>query len=161
MEKTNGKLRQALEILFSHQAYRIVLLIMVTLRSSHLLSIYVGPLVKFTLAWSAAILLKDLFTPRLLFTNRWRGLLYIFLILYGITSLYHYRENLARNIAMLGYMATNLMLFYAYDLSKPRESVKREIWNLSHTFMILTFFGNLLTMAAFVLNVHFPLLMAA
>lgn len=156
MEKTNGKLRQALEILFSHQAYRIVLLIMVTLRSSHLLSVYVGPLVKFTLVWSAAILLKDLFTQRLLFTNRWRGLLYIFLILYGITSLYHYQENLARNIAMLCYMATNLMLFYAYDLSKPRESVKREIWNLSHTFMILTFCGNLLTMAAFVLNVHLP-----
>lgn len=156
MEKTNSKLRQALEILFSHQAYRIILLIMVTLRSSHLLSVYVGPLVKFTMVWSAAILIKDLFTKRLLFVNRWRGLLYLFLILYGITSVVFYQENLARNIAMLMYMTTNLMLFYAYDLSKPRDTVKKEIRNLSHTFMILTFCGNILSLLAFVLNIHYP-----
>lgn len=101
MEKTKSALRQWLEILFSHQAFRIVLLIMVTLRSSHLLSPYVGPLVKFTLAWSAVILIKDLFTQRLLLVNRWRGWLYLFLILYGVTMLVQREQNFARNVAML------------------------------------------------------------
>lgn len=155
MEKTKSALRQWLEILFSHQAFRIVLLIMVTLRSSHLLSPYVGPLVKFTLAWSAVILIKDLFTQRLLLVNRWRGWLYLFLILYGVTTLVQREQNFARNVAMLLYMATNLLLFYSYDLSKERDAVKKEIWNLSHTFMILTFLGNLISLAAFVLNVHY------
>ncbi len=154
MEKT-GKIRRALDLLFSHEALRIVLLIMVTLRSSMFLNIYVGPLVKFTLLWSAAILVRDLFTERLLFTNRFRAVLYLFLILYAGTILVMRADNFARNVSSLLYMTTNLMVMYAYDLRKDRRAVKEEILRLAHTFMYITFAGNLISLVAFVLNIHY------
>ena len=154
MERT-GKIRHALDIVFSHQALRIVLLIMVTLRCSMFLNIYVGPLVKFTLLWSAAILVRDLFTERLLFTNRFRGLLYLFLILYAGTILVMRANNFARNVSSLLYMTTNLMVMYAYDLKKDRRAVREEILRLAHTFMYVTFAGNLISLIAFLLNIHY------
>ncbi|MGI5894148.1 MAG: O-antigen ligase family protein [Candidatus Merdivicinus sp.] len=155
MEHTKASFRHYFDILFSHQAYRIVLLILVTLRSSALLAPYVGPTVKFTLIWAVVILLKDLFTERLLLVNRWRGWLYVFLILYGVTTLTQYPVSFARNIAMLCYMAVNLLLFYSYDLSRSREDVKREIQNLCHTFMAVSFATAIVSLAAFVLNIHY------
>lgn len=154
MEK-NGKFRRALEVVFSHEALRMVLLIMVTLRSCLFLNMYVGPLVKFTLIWSAAILVKDLFTERLLFTNRFRGFLYLFLILYAGTALVMRGSNFARNGVSLLYMTTNLMVMYAYDLKKDRRTVKEEILRLSHVFLYVTFGGNLVSLLAFVLNIHY------
>ena len=154
MEKT-GKIRRYLELLFSHEALRIVLLVMVTLRSCLFLNMYVGPLVKFTLIWSAAILVRDLFTERLLLTNRFRGLLYLFLILYAGTILVMREDHFARNVSSLLYMVTNLMVMYAYDLRKDRRAVKEEILRLGHTFMYLTFAGNLISLLAFVLNIHY------
>ena len=44
MEKT-GKIRRYLDRFFSHEALRIVLLVMVTLRSCLFLNMFVGPLV--------------------------------------------------------------------------------------------------------------------
>lgn len=155
MEKTTGKLRKYLDILFSHQAMRIVLLIMVTLRSSALLAPFIGPLVKYTLIWSAAVLVKDLCTKRMLFTNRWRGLLYLFMLLYGISTLVYYRENLARNVATFCYMVTNLFVFYAYDPTQSREEVKREVRNLCHSFMAVSLVTGLLTIVVFVLNIQY------
>lgn len=155
MEKSMGKIRYYLELLLSHQAFRIVLLMMVTLRSAQLINPYIGPWVKFTLIWSAAILIKDLFTERLLLVNRWRGLLYLFLILYGITTLVNYQYNFARNIAMLFYITTNFLVIYAYDIRKDRETVRKEIQNFCHSFMYLTFAGSLVSLVVFVLNIRY------
>ena len=154
MEK-NGKFRRALEVVFSHEALRMVLLIMVTLRSCLFLNMYVGPLVKFTLIWSAAILVKDLFTERLLFTNRFRGVLILFLLAYGVTCLTQIHNQLARNVVMLFYMTANLMVVYAYDPDKKPAAVKEELLRLCHSFMYLTFSGHLISLVAFVMNVRY------
>ena len=46
---------------------------MVVIRTCAFLNPVIGPFVKFTLAWSALILIKDLFTERLFMVNRFRG----------------------------------------------------------------------------------------
>ena len=76
--------------IFDHNVFRMVLLVVVVLRTCAFLNPIVGPLVKFTLLWSACILVKDLFTDRLFMVNRYRGILYLFLISYAVTlSLIH------------------------------------------------------------------------
>ena len=96
---------RVLDAVFSHNLLRIVLVVMVLLRSCTFLSPIVGPFVKVTLVWSVVILIHDLFTRRLLLTNRFRGILYLFLIAYGITTLVNWRVNLVRNVVMLAALA--------------------------------------------------------
>ena len=78
--------RKAIDTLLDHNLYRLVVLVMVVVRTCAFLNPLIGPFVKFTLAWSALILIRDLFTERLFMTNRFRGILYLFLIAYGLTA---------------------------------------------------------------------------
>lgn len=155
MEERHHKLWNVLDVFFSHEAYRIGLLLLVTLRSCQLLNPYIGPLVKWTLLWAAAILVRDLFTKRLLFRNRFRGVLILFLLAYGVTCLTQIHNQLARNVAMLFYMTANLMVVYAYDPDKKPAAVKEELLRLCHSFMYLTFSGHLISLVAFVMNVRY------
>ena len=86
MEK-KGFWSRLVSTIFDHNTFRMVLLVVVVLRTCAFLNPIVGPLVKFTLLWSACILVKDLFTDRLFMVNRYRGILYLFLISYAITCL--------------------------------------------------------------------------
>ena len=155
MEERHHKLWNVLDVFFSHEAYRIGLLLLVTLRSCQLLNPYIGPLVKWTLLWAAAILVRDLFTKRLLFRNRFRGVLILFLLAYGVTCLTQIHNQLARNVVMLFYMTANLMVVYAYDPDKKPAAVKEELLRLCHSFMYLTFSGHLISLVAFVMNVRY------
>ena len=101
MEKS--LLRRAVDAVLDHNLYRLVVLVMVVVRTCAFLNPVIGPFVKFTLAWSALILIKDLFTERLFMVNRFRGALYLFLIAYGVTCLVNREQNLARNLVMAPY----------------------------------------------------------
>ena len=144
--------------IFDHNTFRLVLLIMVVLRTCAFLNPVVGPLVKFTLAWSACILIKDLFCERLFMINRYRAILYLFLISYAITCLVNREENFARNIAMLFYMVVNMMVLYAYDPKKAPGQVKRELLRFNHTFLIASFIGQTISFITYFLNLKFSYL---
>ncbi len=157
MEK-KGFLPSVINKIFDHNTFRSVLLIMVVLRTCAFLNPVVGPLVKFTLAWSALILIKDLFTERLFIVNRYRAILYLFLISYAMTCLVNREENLARNIAMLFYMVVNMMVLYSYDPNKAPGQVKRELLRFNHVFLIVSFIGQLISFVTYFLNLKFSYL---
>lgn len=146
---------RVLDAVFSHNLLRIVLVVMVLLRSCTFLSPIVGPFVKVTLVWSIIILVHDLFTRRLLLTNRFRGVLYLFLIAYGITTLVNWQVNLVRNVVMLGYMCVNMLVVYAYDTKESPEKSRRELAQFNLAFMITSFAGQLFSFITFILNLRF------
>lgn len=154
MEK-KGFWQRLSQIVFDHNTFRMVLLVMVVLRTCAFLNPVVGPLVKFTLFWSACILIKDLFTERLLLVNRYRGILYLFLLSYAVTALVNRQESFARNIAMLCYMVVNMMVLYSYDERKTVGQVKRELLRFNHVFMIVSFVGQLFSFLTYFLNLKF------
>lgn len=142
-------------VVLGHELFRLVVLVMVTLRTCAFLNPIIGPFVKFTIVWAVLILIKDLFTERLFLTNRYRLILYLFLISYGVTILLKREENFAHNVAMLGYLGVNLLVVYAYEPKKLAGQVKRELLRFCHVFMVTAFIGQFITLAAFVLNVNF------
>ena len=148
-------LRRALDTLLDHNLYRLVVLVMVVVRTCAFLNPFIGPFVKFTLLWSALILLKDLFTERLFMTNRFRGVLYLFLIAYGVTALVNRDQNFARSLVMWAYIISNMLVMYSYDLKKSPGTVKRELLRFNHTFMIATFAGQLISLVTFFLGIAF------
>lgn len=153
MEKS--RIRRVLDTVLDHNLYRLVVLVMVVLRTCAFLNPVIGPFVKFTLAWSAAILVKDLFTERLFMTNRYRGILYVFLISYGVTALVNRDQNFARNLVMWAYIISNMLVMYSYDLKKSPGTIKRELLRFNHTFMLATFIGQLISLITFFLNITF------
>ncbi len=153
MEKTG--LRKVLDTVLNHNLYRLVVLVMVVLRTCAFLNPVIGPLVKFTLLWSAAILVKDLFTERLFMTNRFRGILYLFLISYGVTALVNHGQNFARNLVMWAYIISNMLVMYSYDLKTSPGTVKKELLRFNHTFMLATFIGQLISLITFFFNITF------
>ncbi|MEG2597302.1 MAG: O-antigen ligase family protein, partial [Oscillospiraceae bacterium] len=154
MEK-KGFLSKLMEIFFDHHLFRMVLLVMVALRTCSFLNPVIGPFVKFTLIWSACILIKDLFTERLLVVNRYRGILYLFLISYAITAVLNRQENFSRNLAMLCYMITNMMVLYSYDSKNAPGQIKKELLQFNHVFLIVSFAGQLISLVTFVMNLKF------
>ena len=134
-------IRRAVDAVLDHNLYRLVVLVMVVIRTCAFLNPVIGPFVKFTLAWSALILIKDLFTERLFMVNRFRGALYLFLIAYGVTCLVNFDQNFARNLVMWAYIISNMLVMYSYDLRKSPGTVKRELLRFNHTFMIASFIG--------------------
>lgn len=146
---------KALETLLSHDLFRIVVLVMVVVRTSAFLSPVIGPFVKFTIVWAVLILIRDLFTQRLFLVNRYRLILYLFLISYGITALLNRDENFARNIAMLGYIMVNMLVLYAYEPKRSVGQVKKELLRFSHVFLITTFICQFISLVTFVLNINF------
>ncbi len=157
MEK-RGFWSRLVNTVFDHNTFRMVLLVMVVLRTCAFLNPIVGPLVKFTLLWSACILVKDLFTDRLFMVNRYRGILYLFLISYAITCVVNRQENFARNLAMLCYLVVNMMVLYSYDGKKEPGQVKRELLRFNHVFMIVSFVGQLVSFLTYFLNLKFSYL---
>ncbi len=147
--------RRAIDVILDHNLYRLVVLVMVVIRTCAFLNPVIGPFVKFTLAWSALILVKDLFTERLFMVNRFRGVLYLFLIAYGITCFVNYDQNFARNLVMWAYIISNMLVMYSYDLRKSPGTVKRELLRFNHTFMIATFIGQAISLVTFFLNITF------
>ncbi len=147
--------RRAVDTLLDHNLYRLVLLVMVVLRTSAFLNPFIGPFVKFTLLWSALILLKDLFTERLFMTNRFRGVLYLFLIAYGVTAFVNREQNFARNLVMWAYIISNMLVMYSYDLKKSPGAVKRELLRFNNTFMLATFIGQLISLVTFFMGIAF------
>ena len=155
MALTREKLKSFIDVLLGHDLFRVVVLVMVTLRTSAILNPYVGPFVKFTIVWAVLILVRDLFKERLFLVNRYRLILYLFLIGYGITTLIHREENFARNVAMLGYLCVNLLVMYAYDPRRAPGEIKLQLMRFSHVFLITAFVGQLISLVTFVLNVSF------
>jgi O-antigen ligase len=153
MEKS--RFRTVVDTLLDHNLYRLVVLVMVVLRTCAFINPVIGPLVKFTLAWSAAILVKDVFTERLFMTNRFRGALYLFLIAYGVTALVNRDQNFARNLVMWAYIISNMLVMYSYDLKKSPGTVKKELLRFNHTFMWATFIGQAISLVTFFLNISF------
>jgi len=144
--------------IFDHNTFRSVLLIMVVLRTCAFLNPIVGPFIKFTLAWSACILIKDLFTERLFMVNRYRAILYLFLISYAVTCIVNREENFARNIAMLFYMVVNMMVLYSYDPNKAPGQMKRELLRFNHVFLVISFIGQFISFITYFLNLKFSYL---
>ena len=157
MEK-KGFWPRLIHTVFDHNTFRMVLLVVVVLRTCAFLNPIVGPLVKFTLLWSACILIKDLFTDRLFVVNRYRGILYLFLISYAITCVLNRQENFARNIVMLCYMVVNMMVLYSYDEKKAPGQVKRDLLQFNHVFIIVSFVGQLVSFVTYFLNLKFSYL---
>ncbi len=157
MEK-KGFLSGFIDKIFDHNIFRSVLLVMVVLRTCAFLNPLVGPLVKFTLVWSACILVKDLFTERLFMVNRYRAVLYLFLISYAVTCVVNRDENLARNVAMLFYIVVNMLVLYSYDSKKAPGQVKRELLRFNHVFLIVSFAGQLISFVTYFLNIKFSYL---
>lgn len=155
MAAVREKLGRFFEVLFGHDLFRIVVLVMVTLRTSALLNPYIGPFVKFTIVWAVLILVRDLFKERLFLVNRFRLILYLFLISYGVTTVLHREENFARNVAMLGYLAVNLLVMYAYDTRRPSGEIKVQLLRFSNVFLVTAFAGQLISLVTFVLNISF------
>ena len=153
MEKS--LLRRAVDAVLDHNLYRLVVLVMVVVRTCAFLNPVIGPFVKFTLAWSALILIKDLFTERLFMVNRFRGALYLFLIAYGVTCLVNREQNLARNLVMWAYIISNMLVMYSYDLRKSPGTVKRELLRFNHTFMVASFIGQFISLATFFMGIAF------
>ncbi|MDD6032374.1 MAG: hypothetical protein PUC47_02645, partial [Oscillospiraceae bacterium] len=153
--KVKNALSRGIELLLNHDLFRLVVLVMVTLRTCAFLNPIVGPFVKLTIIWAVLILVKDLFTERLFLVNRYRLLLYLFLIGYGITTLLNREENFARNLAMLGYLVVNMLVMYAYEPKRLCGQVKKELLRFGHTFLVLSFSGQLISLVTFVLNVNF------
>lgn len=147
--------RRVIDTLLDHNLYRLVVLVMVVLRTCAFLNPVIGPFVKFTLLWSAAILVKDLFTERLFMTNRYRGILYLFLISYGVTAFVNRDQNFARNLVMWAYIISNMLVMYSYDLKKSPGTVKKELLRFNHTFMLATFIGQAISLITFFLNITF------
>ncbi len=147
--------RKVIEGLLDHNLYRIVVLVMVVVRTCAFLNPLIGPFVKFTLAWSALILIRDLFTERLFMTNRFRGILYLFLISYGLTAFFNRDQNFARNLVMWAYIISNMLVMYSYDLSKSPGQIKRELLRFNHTFMIATFIGQFISLVTFFMGIAF------
>lgn len=147
--------RKVIDGLLDHNLYRLVVLVMVVVRTCAFLNPLIGPFVKFTLAWSALILIRDLFTERLFMTNRFRGILYLFLIAYGLTSFFNRDQNFARNLVMWAYIISNMLVMYSYDLSKSPGQIKRELLHFNHTFMIATFIGQLISLVTFFMGIAF------
>lgn len=154
MEKKNI-LSKALETLFGYELFRITALVLVMLRSCALLNPIVGPFVKLTIVWAVLILLKDLFTNRLLLVNRYRLILYLFMIAYGVTTLLNRSENFARNVAILGYLAVSMLVMYAYDPKREEGKVKGELVRFGHAFLITAFVGQFISLVSFFLNINF------
>ena len=149
-------IRRAVDAVLDHNLYRLVVLVMVVIRTCAFLNPVIGPFVKFTLAWSALILIKDLFTERLFMVNRFRGALYLFLIAYGVTCLVNYDQNFARNLVMWAYIISNMLVMYShYDLRKSPGTVKRELLRFNHTFMIASFIGQAISLITFFLGIAF------
>ena len=148
-------IRKAIDTLLDHNLYRLVVLVMVVIRTCAFLNPLIGPFVKFTLAWSALILIRDLFTERLFMTNRFRGILYLFLIAYGLTSFLNRDQNFARNLVMWAYIISNMLVMYSYDLKKSPGQIKRELLHFNHTFMIATFVGQLISLVTFFMGIAF------
>ena len=149
-------IRRAVDAVLDHNLYRLVVLVMVVIRTCAFLNPVIGPFVKFTLAWSALILIKDLFTERLFMVNRFRGALYLFLIAYGVTCLVNYDQNFARNLVMWAYIISNMLVMYSYDLRKIAGG--RSSGNLlrfNHTFMIASFIGQAISLITFFLGIAF------
>lgn len=154
MQETS-RLRRLIDCLLDHDTYRLALLVMVVLRTASILNPFIGPFVKFTLIWSLAILVKDLFTERRMIVNRYRGFCYLFLLCYGITALVNRDSNFSRNIAMFCYIATNFLLMYSYSLNRSASEMKRRLLRFNHTFLIATFIGQAISVISFVLNIKF------
>ena len=148
-------IRRAVDAVLDHNLYRLVVLVMVVIRTCAFLNPVIGPFVKFTLAWSALILIKDLFTERLFMVNRFRGALYLFLIAYGVTCLVNYDQSFARNLVMWAYIISNMLVMYSYDLRKSPGTVKRELLRFNHTFMIASFIGQAISLITFFLGIAF------
>lgn len=147
--------RKAIDTLLDHNLYRLVVLVMVVVRTCAFLNPLIGPFVKFTLAWSALILIWDLFTERLFMTNRFRGILYLFLIAYGLTAVLNREQNFARNLVMWAYMISNMLVMYSYDMKKSPGQIKRELLHFNHTFMTATFIGQLISLVTFFMGIAF------
>ena len=145
--------RRLIDTLLDHNLYRLVVLVIVVLRTCAFLNPVIGPFVKFTLLWSAAILVKDLFTERLFMRNRYRGILYLFLISYGVTAFVNRDQNFARNLVMWAYIISNMLVMYSYDLKKSPGTVKKELLRFNHTFMLATFIGQAISLITFFLNI--------
>ena len=155
MEKIKEYLKKLAEVLLNHDLFRIVVLVMVVLRTSAFLNPYVGPFIKFTIVWAVLILIRDLFKERLFLVNRYRLILYLFLIAYGVTAILNREENFARNVAMLGYLAVNMLVMYSYDVKRQAGEVKRQFMRLSHVFMAMSFVGQFISLVTFILNINF------
>ena len=148
-------IRRAVDAVLDHNLYRLVVLVMVVIRTCAFLNPVIGPFVKFTLAWAALILIKDLVTERLFMVNRFRGALYLFLIAYGVTCLVNFDQNFARNLVMWAYIISNMLVMYSYDLRKSPGTVKRELLRFNHTFMIASFIGQAISLITFFLGIAF------
>ncbi len=153
--KPKERLLKICDVLFGYELFRTVALVMVMLRSCALLNPIIGPFVKLTVVWAVLILAKDLFTEQLLFKNRFRLVLYLFMISYGVTTLLNRSEHFARNIAILGYLAVSMLVLYAYNPKKPAGRVKTELLRFSHVFLFVAFFGQFLSLLGFFLNINF------
>ena len=68
--KVKHALSRGIELLLNHDLFRLVVLVMVTLRTCAFLNPIVGPFVKFTIIWAVLILVKDLFIGRLFLVSR-------------------------------------------------------------------------------------------
>ncbi len=154
MEQHN-KMRERLGKIFGYSGFRIAVMLLVLLRSSSLLNGIIGPFVKVTLLWSVALLVKDLFTVRSVLFNRYRVVIYLFLISYGVTVLVNRDQGLFYGIATFGYLATNLLVIYAYNPKKAPGTVKRELLTFNHFFLVTTFIGQLISLVTFILNINF------
>lgn len=150
----NSKIKHYLDLCISHRAMRVVLLWMVTIRSCYFLGQYIGPFVKFSLLWGAAVLLKDFFTDRLFLRNRYRAALWLFLIAYALTTVVCYKVNFFRNLSILFYMVMNLMIFFSYDLKAEADAVRKEVRLLSNNLIYAVFVGQLVSLLIFVLNIR-------
>lgn len=151
----NNVLKKFLDAALDHNTFRITVMVLVIVRICAFLNPVVGPFVKFTLLWSFAILIKDLFTKRLFLVNRYRSILILFILCYGMTVVMNLKDNAVRNAAMFCYIVTNMLVMYAYDPQKPAGTMKKELLRFNHAFMAVTFAGQLISLVSFVLNISF------
>lgn len=107
---------------------------------------------KVFIIWGAIIIVKDLFTKRLMLSNKGKLFLWLLSISYILTSILNVKYISISNITAFIYFALHYMIMTSYDLDVDKNFIKKQIILFSRIYIYFTFIMSIISLLMFVIN---------
>lgn len=106
------------------------------------------------LMWASLIFIVDLIGGRNLLKDRFKGILFLFLIFYAATVVFNASANLFSNIVGWVSFLAYYFVVYSFDRSCPAERVRREMSLINQIVIYFSFLSGVISLYIFFSGVH-------
>lgn len=111
----------------------------------------------FLLSWGGILILKDLFTERIIFKSKRFIPLIIFMFFYFITVVINRNLNLFENVKIFALTALQFFVIFTFDVHDNYDNIKNEMKKFNRIIINMTFVATCISLLVYLFGIGFTI----